>query len=60
MFKGNCCEKQKELGTSYQSLLRSNNIFRSFLYFVDFPKIRINNLCKPFHNVIIIPFSTFS
>ena len=25
-----------------------------------FPKITIGNLCKPFHDVIIIPFSTFS
>ena len=25
-----------------------------------FPEITIGNLCKPFHDVIIIPFSSFS
>ena len=55
--------------------MKLSNMFRSFYFVVYhlsifdaliqrgfgfFPKITIGNLCKPFHDVIIFPFSTFS
>ena len=76
IFYGYCYEKWKEIGPSYQPLFRLPNMFRSFFYFVIdqltifyaliqrgfgvFPKITVINLCKPFNDVIIISFSTFS
>ena len=62
--------------TSYQSLFSQLNIIRSILSVVIYPlanfdtlkqrgfevirKITIDNLCKPIHDAIIIPFSTYS
>ena len=66
-------EKQNEHGTSYQSLFGLQNIFRnsfSVIYllgnfddliqsgFQFIPKIIFANLCKPVHDVIIIPVSS--
>lgn len=75
-FYGHYYEKQEGSWTSYQSLFRRPNMFRSFLSLLinnlanfdafiqkcswDIKKITIKNLSKSFHDIIIIPFSTFS
>ena len=74
IFYGICYEKQKDPRTNFQSLFRLPNLFKNFCFvvyhltifdaliqsgFEFFPKITIVNLCKPFHNAIIILF-TFS
>ena len=65
-------EKQKEPGTSYQSHFKLPDIFRSFLslemlqfnkikqVFVLFKKNAIYNLCRPVHDIIVVPFSNSS
>ena len=65
-------EKQKGPGASYQSHFKLPDILRSFLslvmlqfnkieqVFVLFKKNAIYNLCKPVHDIIVVPFSTSS
>ena len=65
IFYGIYYEKQKYPRTNYQPLLRLLNIFRSFWClnskrFLFFPKISNDNLCQPFHVVIIITLFAFS
>ena len=55
-------------GTSYQSLFGVQNMFRKIPFLViyhlgncDFsviPKIEVDNLCKPIHDVITVPVSS--
>ena len=74
-FYGNCYEKQKGSGASSQSIFRLLNMFRSFLslgmdHLTILALIQGNSRvirrtktcdsCKPFHDAIIIPFSTSS
>ena len=53
---------------SYQPIFTLPNMFKTFLYFVVhhltifdalIPKLTIGNLCNPFYDAIIIPFSSF-
>ena len=76
IFYGICYEKQTGPRINYHPLLRLPNMFRSVLFcspsldhfwclliqrdFGIFPKIAIGNLYKPFHDVVIIKFLTFS
>ena len=65
--------RKKGLGTNYQSIFRLLNMFRNFLsivihHLVNFdtliqrgfwviPETKIGNLCKWFHEIIVISFS---
>ena len=62
-------EQQKWLGTSCQSLIRLTLVFRSLLPLIIhhlvnldasvIQQIVIENLCKPFHDVIIVSLSIY-
>ena len=65
-LSGHYYRKLKWSGTSYQLLFMLPNMSRSFLFLVtsfsdqasfDIRKI-IENLFKPFHDIVVIPFST--
>ena len=65
LFRVNYYEKQKTIGTSDQFILRLSNMSGSFLPLIqrDFrviQKLTVNNLCKPFNDASVIPFSTSS
>ena len=50
-------KKDQELVSSlFSNIFRGNAIIKGC---GDFSKIAVDNLCKPFHNVVILPFSTF-
>ena len=73
-FNGQDYENQKVSGTSYHSLFVSQNMFRKIPFVVVYhlgnfddllqsgfgivPNITFDNLCKPIHDVIIIPVSS--